>query len=147
MPIPDGIFPDNATRPTVLSRKIKRKTIHQWPQCRPIPLSPSNQQFSNKKTPQQIDTVVPMETDTAPAQVATIPISPNLQDIFAEYRLPTVVSPITIPCSDSVLDCGIRSSGRVRSASTGSHHCGCPDHVHSKPRSTATHQSIPIYHA
>jgi hypothetical protein len=59
-----------------------------------------------QKTPQQIDTVVPMETDTAPAQVATIPISPNLQDIFAEYRLPTVVSPITIPCSDSVLDRG-----------------------------------------
>jgi hypothetical protein len=66
-----------------------------------------------QRTPQRVDTVMQMETDTPtqvdkiPNQIAATPrkpeiVSPNLEDIFAECRLPTLVSPITTPCNDTV---------------------------------------------
>jgi hypothetical protein len=66
-----------------------------------------------QRTPQRVDAVMQMETDTPtqvdkiPNQIAATPrkpkiVSPNLEDIFAECRLPTLLSPITTPCNDTV---------------------------------------------
>jgi hypothetical protein len=52
-------------------------------------------------------TDTPTQVDKIPNQIAATPrkpeiVSPNLEDIFAECHLSTLVSPITTPCSDTV---------------------------------------------
>jgi hypothetical protein len=56
----------------------------------------------------QMETNTPTQVDKILNQIAATPrkpeiVPPNLEDIFfAECRLPTLVSPITTPCSDTV---------------------------------------------